>query len=84
MSVPTVKTHLRHIFVKLEIDNRSQLVDRGRQQQALTATSSHIGEGHPARLPTSSLPRGIRPRHVARSRPDGRCSPTPTGRGWGA
>jgi DNA-binding CsgD family transcriptional regulator len=26
MSVPTVKTHLRHIFVKLEIDNRSQLV----------------------------------------------------------
>ena len=26
MSVPTVKTHLRHIFVKLGIDNRSQLV----------------------------------------------------------
>ena len=26
ISVPTVKTHLRHIFVKLEIDNRSQLV----------------------------------------------------------
>ena len=26
MSVPTVKTHLRHIFAKLEIDNRSQLV----------------------------------------------------------
>jgi predicted ATPase/class 3 adenylate cyclase/DNA-binding CsgD family transcriptional regulator len=26
MSVPTVKTHLRHIFEKLAIDNRSQLV----------------------------------------------------------
>ncbi len=26
MSVPTVKTHLRHIFAKLRIDNRSQLV----------------------------------------------------------
>ncbi len=26
MSVPTVKTHLRHIFAKLAIDNRSQLV----------------------------------------------------------
>jgi DNA-binding CsgD family transcriptional regulator len=26
MSVPTVKTHLRHIFAKLEIDNRTQLV----------------------------------------------------------
>ena len=26
MSVPTVKTHLRHIFVKLGIDTRSQLV----------------------------------------------------------
>jgi predicted ATPase/DNA-binding CsgD family transcriptional regulator len=25
MSVPTVKTHLRHIYAKLEIDNRSQL-----------------------------------------------------------
>jgi predicted ATPase/DNA-binding CsgD family transcriptional regulator len=25
MSVPTVKTHLRHIFAKLEIENRSQL-----------------------------------------------------------
>jgi DNA-binding CsgD family transcriptional regulator len=26
MSVPTVKTHLRHVFAKLGIDNRSQLV----------------------------------------------------------
>jgi DNA-binding CsgD family transcriptional regulator len=26
MSVPTVKTHLRHIFTKLAVDNRSQLV----------------------------------------------------------
>jgi DNA-binding CsgD family transcriptional regulator len=26
MSVPTVKTHLRHIFAKLRIDNRSKLV----------------------------------------------------------
>ena len=26
LSVPTVKTHLRHIFAKLSIDNRSQLV----------------------------------------------------------
>ena len=26
MSVPTVKTHLRHIFAKLAIENRSQLV----------------------------------------------------------
>jgi DNA-binding CsgD family transcriptional regulator len=26
MSVPTVKTHLRHIFDKLAITNRSQLV----------------------------------------------------------
>ena len=26
ISVPTVKTHLRHIFAKLGIDNRTQLV----------------------------------------------------------
>ena len=26
MSVPTVKTHLRHIFDKLAINNRAQLV----------------------------------------------------------
>ena len=33
MSVPTVKTHLRHIFAKLAIDNRSQLV---------TVVSDHV------------------------------------------
>ena len=33
MSVPTVKTHLRHIFTKLDIENRSQLV---------TVVSDHV------------------------------------------
>ena len=35
MSVPTVKTHLRHIFAKLAIDNRSQLVAVVRRSQSL-------------------------------------------------
>ena len=33
ISVPTVKTHLRHIFVKLEIDNRSQLAAKVTQHR---------------------------------------------------
>ena len=55
MSVPTVKTHLRHIFAKLEIDNRTQLVAEVAQNHTLTPTSSHIGEGHPRPPSTSSL-----------------------------
>jgi DNA-binding CsgD family transcriptional regulator len=56
VSVNTVKTHMRHIYAKLDAHRRREAVDNARERGLLTSSRVHTSGIHAPRYPSSSPP----------------------------